>query len=147
MNLNKFNDKLVLLANLGVIFGIVFLAFELRQTNELMESERRYNRLQVVMQGNSPYVDSPLLNEAFRKATFGEPLNDNESIALTFQMINIFSAWQWTWIELGGTDEFPLAQYQDAMRDSLFLREMWEERKQVLMPEFVQFVDENIVPR
>ena len=147
MNPDKTSSWLGVIANFGVIAGIIFLAVELRQTNELMESERRYNRLQIILNGNLPYLDNPELIEARRKADTDEELSENEESALTIQLNRTFSAWQWTWVELYGTDEFPLAQYQYAMQRSSFLQETWEARKPFLLPKFVKFVDENIVPR
>jgi hypothetical protein len=38
-------QSITILASLGVIAGIVFLGLELRQNNELMEAEARFNRL------------------------------------------------------------------------------------------------------
>ena len=73
-----------MIANIGVIPGIVFLAIELQQTNDLMESERKYNPFQVILNGNSPYLDNPALIEARRKADTGEELSENEESALSF---------------------------------------------------------------
>ncbi len=37
-----------ILANIGVLGGLLLLAFELRQNNELMAAEGRFNRLTIV---------------------------------------------------------------------------------------------------
>ena len=44
MKIKKLNDWLTLLANVGVIAGILFLGYELRQNNELMRAEARADR-------------------------------------------------------------------------------------------------------
>ncbi|MEZ5492329.1 MAG: hypothetical protein R3F50_18760 [Gammaproteobacteria bacterium] len=41
MNIEKFNQLLSLLANLGVLAGIVFLAIELQQNTDMMEAQTR----------------------------------------------------------------------------------------------------------
>ena len=41
MNSSKINDWLTLVANIAVVGGIVFLAIEVRQNNELLRSESR----------------------------------------------------------------------------------------------------------
>jgi ATP phosphoribosyltransferase regulatory subunit HisZ len=46
MNMEKLNHWLTLVANFGVIAGVVFLAYELRQNNELLEQGSRYSMLQ-----------------------------------------------------------------------------------------------------
>lgn len=45
MNVDQINRWLMLAANIGVIAGIVFLAVEIQQNNELMASQARFNRL------------------------------------------------------------------------------------------------------
>ena len=147
MKLIKFNQWITLTSNLGVIIGIVFLATELQQTNELMESERRFNRLQVVIDGNSSYFENPEIAESLLKKRNGIELTEREDFLLNFQMINILTAWQWTWLELGDTEEFPLEQYRQTFQESVFLDEFWEERKPLMLPEFAQFMEENIVQR
>ena len=41
MNFEKINNSLSLFANVGVIVGIVFLAFEIQQNTEMMKSQTR----------------------------------------------------------------------------------------------------------
>ena len=43
-------QAITILANLGVIGGILLLAYELRQNNELIAAEGRFNRLTIVNQ-------------------------------------------------------------------------------------------------
>lgn len=146
MRLPSFNEWLSIVANLAVVAGIAFLALELRQTNDLMESERRYNRLQVFLDGTSSYIENPSLAEAILKSRRGQELTENEEFVLDQQLRNIFAIWQWTWIELGATEEFPLASYRTSMRLGYF-QSHWKAISPGLMPEFVSFVEENIVPR
>ena len=145
MKLKNISEWTTLTSNMGVIVGIIFLATELQQTNELMESERRFNRLQVVLDGNSSYFENPVLADAILKSRNSIALSDSEETMLSFQMINIFTTWQWTWLELGGTEEFPLQQYRDSYQSNEFVRDYWEERKPLMLPSFVQFMEENIV--
>ena len=146
MRLPNFAEWLTIVANLAVVAGIAFLALELRQTNDLMESERRYNRLQVVLDGTSLYIENPSLAEAVLKSRRGEELTESEEFVLDRQLSNIFTIWQWTWIELGATEEFPLASYRTTMRLD-YIQSHWKAISPGLMPEFVSFVEENIVPR
>jgi hypothetical protein len=54
MNIDSVNKWLTLVANFGVIVGIIFLAVEVNQNNQLMEAEARSLR-------NSSTADSYLL--------------------------------------------------------------------------------------
>ena len=147
MKISKFNDWTTLLSNFGVILGIIFLATQLQQTNELMESERRYNRLQVVLDGTSPYFENQALVEALLKTRDGQELSDSEKFLVDFQLSNVLSSWQWTWVELRDSEEFPLEQYKDSMQRNKYFQNLWEERKSLMLPEFVEFIEENILPR
>ncbi len=46
MDMKRLNHWLALVANLGVIAGVVFLAYELQQNNALLVEELRYSMLQ-----------------------------------------------------------------------------------------------------
>jgi len=83
MNLDSPNNWLMLAANIGVIGGIIFLAFEVRQNNLMMRSQTRsdisQNISNMLMQwGDSEYVDLTLLDinladldtEEFRRVFF-----------------------------------------------------------------------------
>ena len=47
MKSETINQWMTLGANIGVIAGILFLGFELQQNNDLMESQARFNDLQI----------------------------------------------------------------------------------------------------
>ena len=66
------------LANVGVIAGIVFLAFELRQNNELMEAEARFNRLTVSREAYNILSTNGELAEIIVKANNNESLTEVE---------------------------------------------------------------------
>jgi hypothetical protein len=46
MNLDNLNKWLTLLANLGVMAGVIFLAIEVRQNQGMLEETNRLNRFQ-----------------------------------------------------------------------------------------------------
>ena len=49
MKISEFNDLLALIANLGVIAGIVFLAFEIRQNTEMMQAQMSQARSDLLL--------------------------------------------------------------------------------------------------
>ncbi len=76
-------QTITILANVGVIAGIIFLAVELRQNNELMEAAARDAqnvRLQEFVQ--QVYL-VPGLAEIISKTRNGEPLTEVEEIKAT----------------------------------------------------------------
>ena len=46
---------------LGIIAGIVFLGSELRQNNELMAEQQRFNRLSIAIGTNELFIENPSL--------------------------------------------------------------------------------------
>jgi len=60
-------QALAILANAGVIASIFFLALELRQNNELMDAERRFNRLSIATGSLTLLATSPELSKAVAK--------------------------------------------------------------------------------
>ena len=71
-------QTITILANLGVIGGILLLAYELRQNNAFMGAQARFNRLSInVDQYSSRIVDAGL-TEVHLKARQGERLSPVE---------------------------------------------------------------------
>ena len=56
-----------LLANIGVVAGIILLTVELRQNNLLMQSQARMTRLELRQSANAELFNSPHLHSAFLK--------------------------------------------------------------------------------
>ena len=59
-----FSQTFHILANIGVIAGIAFLAFELRQNNDLLEAEARARRTEIRISGADLISSNPELNRA-----------------------------------------------------------------------------------
>jgi hypothetical protein len=87
------------LANLGVIAGVLFLALELQQNNELIEAEGRLNRSKQVIETWNTLVTHPELALLLVKDRTEEQLTDAEEIVLNaFWMTSLYSM-QWQFQE------------------------------------------------
>ena len=78
MNKESINDWLSLAANLGVLVGIIFLAFELQQNNRNLEAEIDIYRHQIRIEDYNRTALDPGLAEANSKLIHGENLTDIE---------------------------------------------------------------------
>ena len=78
MNIDSLNRWLSFAANFGVVLGIIFLAIELRQNNELLQAEARYNRLETRNEGNYELLRNRDLTAAIEKLENGEELSSIE---------------------------------------------------------------------
>jgi len=104
----------------GIIAGIVFLGFELRQNNQLLVEEARYNNLSERIRGNELQLTNPELNKLLN---FPPDDPSEEELALRATLIRkTLLLWQW---------EYQLAEsgvYSWASSDSA-LPDTWRERR------------------
>ena len=81
-----------ILANVGVIAGIIFLAVEIRQNSEALAVQAHQNRQNVRRSIMVRTVDNPELGRALHKARNGEDLTSFEQFTLReealFRLIN-----------------------------------------------------------
>ena len=83
----KLGQVVSILANVGVILGLMFLAYELRQNNQLIEAQQRDSRNSRVLYLNEVIIESPGLAEIISKSGRGEPISEVDSVRLSnFQM-------------------------------------------------------------
>ena len=160
MNKDDLNKWLTLTANLAVVTGIIFLAFELNQNNELLEAEIRTIRHNVRAADYLLPLEHQQFGDALIKNHNGEPLSEYESLILNRAIATTLYNYQYVFTEysLGRIAEnsLPVTQWRsDFDGDSSSglaywpdLREYWEARKELdFDPEFVIWMDENVVGR
>ena len=143
MNSEKLHSWVTLCANLGVIAGIIFLAVEIAQNNELLAAQDRFNRLTVSQHPGTMTVADPELRRILLKAPI-EQLDLNEQIAFSAFWDQVFTGWQWTFNELE-FDELPIERFRDRFNRSSSTLPTWNATKFQYEKEFVEFVEEFIV--
>lgn len=142
-----------ILANLGVIAGIVFLAFEIRQNNVALESQSRRNHAE----GRSDYFNrlstDPVLMPVMVKARTGQPLDEVEEARLLAHYVAMFIGWQWEWEEHErGLLQLPEDAWRSAFEpgnespgNSPLARTAWEQNRANFRPDFVAFMENTII--
>ncbi len=94
MSIDKTNKWLSVIANLGVVIGIVFLAYELRQNTISTDLEvasnyqSSFSEIELLIAGDSEF--SALL----LKGRSGEELSDQEQLRLAVFYTNVLRQWQ-----------------------------------------------------
>ena len=131
-----------ILTNVGVIAGIILLAIELRQNNELMAAEARFNRLSIQTASITLAVEHPDLAEFCVRSQNGGDLTAAETYRLQSYWSRLFANMHWTYLE--AYDDLPLETWRRIFRGAL-VKDHWENRKADYTPKFVKFVDENVV--
>lgn len=149
-----FGQTVSLLANIGVIAGIIFLAVELRQNNELMSAEARADRRDIARDAALMDLNYPELRRARRKFFDGEELTEDDIDVLNVNNRVGLTNWQYIFLEslqgLLEDDAISVATWQEAFysRNPL-MPTYWVRAKDAhqFHPAFIEWMDENIVVR
>ena len=147
-------QTLSILANAGVIAGIVFLGLELRQNNELMAAEARRGQLSIQMETWGQVVENPDLIPLLVKDRNGEKLTVEEEFLLNSFWMRNLSAFQWAHEEQLGVDQWVLLNRSNFEAYGS-LRRTWQgnsdgarsDGKDNFYPEFIDFFEQNVINR
>ena len=149
-----FGQLMAILANLGVIAGIVFLALELQQNNRFLSSQAQFNILQNRSVGTSALAESAESAEFWAKVNRGEVLSDAERLRVAAYATRAILNWEWEYGQfLEGNirkDQLPLTAWrtafhgQDPMRQITLFPEMWNQMRNGLNPDFVREMELEI---
>ena len=147
-------QTITILANVGVITGIVFLAVELNQNNALLESEARATRVQIRSDGWNRMAENPEIVALLVKDRRGEALSEEEELRLNaFWMTTLYMN-QWQHEELTGSTEW-IAPLGRNFATYGSLRRTWQGTgtgarsagKDNFSADFVRVMDERVVAR
>jgi hypothetical protein len=152
MNKIDLGQTIGILANLGVIAGIVFLALEIRQNNTLMTSQSRANQSDQVLSFQADVYSDAGLSEILIKADAGESLSDAEQLRLDAfqQRVLLGMQFQFEEFQNGALDRVNLAAWRAIYRgDNTTMRvpldRAWRDLKDSLRPEFADYFQRNVV--
>ena len=121
MDTDRLNRWLTLAANVGVIAGIIFLGFELRQNSELMRAQSRTEMSQDVVNLLTLNVSDASYLDAIDRGLLGEELTELEQV----QFRRTYNAWIWHWNNLayqhrvGLYDDAEYSLQIDVVRDDI----------------------------
>jgi len=148
MSIENLNRWFSLAANLGVILGIIFLAVELRQNNELLQAEARYNRLESRKEGNFEILRNRELSDAILKLQTDEELSPTEDLIVGRFRTNTILNWQYAYQEYSNglipIDDVPVEAWRTSMELRPDLKARWDSMKDTaLSGDFVQWMKSN----
>jgi hypothetical protein len=130
-------------ANLGVIAGIVFLGIEISQNNELMEAQARYNRLVSQTGSQTLIANNAQLAELLAKNDMGAELTPAERRQFEALYGRAIVNIAWAYGELP-VSQLPVSQYQSVFNER-GVRLIWDRMKASYDPEFVRFIEEDVL--
>ncbi len=148
MQNSRINDWLTLIANIAVVGGIVFLAIEIRQNNELLRSESR----QTLVANDVTSLTANIENaDVFARLVSGEDLSADDQLRLSFMfMLDLrnreFEYFQYT---NGLLDEETWLAYRHVIvvnHSTDYGRKWWDEiGRGIVDPAFADLVDDLLV--
>ena len=145
------SEALSILANIGVIAGIIFLALELRQNNSLLTAQARYS-LRQYRSDVADTIMAPHVLEATHKYAGGENVTPAERSAALMAALKSIELWEWQYGEVVAgmlaREKLPVDSwrvwYQGRGESPVPIQEIWKSRREVLNSAFVQFFEENV---
>lgn len=96
MKLSNINEWLGLIANIGVLTGIVFLAIELQQNSNIAQADSYREIVQDIAQWRSELNADPVLFELFRSYANGDfdDMDDKDQLRVVFVENNILGSYE-----------------------------------------------------
>ena len=145
-------QMITILANVGVIAGIVFLAIELRQNNELLAAQASFAQFSVERDRRTRMIENAGgIADILMAERNGGVLSAVDDFRLRMISSDQLASFQWQFREyragrLPG-NFIDLATWRTLMRLNPRLVELFERTKGDYDPEFVQFVEQTVIER
>ncbi len=148
MELDRLNKWLRLVANIGVVAGIIFLAFEMKQNNELLLAQGRAigeeNRMRIEIE----IMQNAELRETMVKLNAGEELTPEQALLNRVFISTNFNSWQATWLEyeagLIDIDGY-VERWRGLFHSNDRMPGRWEDTRDRYDPGFAEWMDAHIV--
>lgn len=146
------NDCLTLIGAIAVVISLVYLSIQVRAGNELQAAQARYN-LRVQRSDIASTIQEPFTMQALYKYASGEKTTPAEQGAVRISALRVLEIWEWQHGEYAAgmlkLDQLPVGAWKLWFSGKgevpVPLQEVWEYRKAVLRPDFVDFMTDNVV--
>ena len=149
-------QTITILANLGVIAGIIFLAVELRQNNRLLSAEAQFSRRQSEQARDFMLIQSGELADVLVRARNGEGLSQSDELRLFVLAFNWIKDWEWEYSQIQAGNLPDDGTFLQRMRrafanpENLYVpekifRDTWDNAGSLGNPEFVDYVETNVL--
>jgi hypothetical protein len=147
MNIEKSQHWIALLANIGVVAGVVFLALEIQQNNELIVQDSRYSMLQNQKDWKFFLNGNPEIAKLIYASHTGK-LSEIEKLRRFDIISGLLLTWQWEWEQsqtgLFGNSQLPVEGFRTLWK-SLNIDAEWTELKPILKSDFADFLQDKVV--
>lgn len=150
MHLDQLNKWMSLVANLGVIAGIVFLAVEIRQNSDELSAQSRFNYYQQRAATMDSFVTDDRTLEAMFNLAQGKEIPPLETFRLAGRVSAIMTNWEYEFAEYQAGN-ITLAQFNIIGKRNAIVSlgalgvNIWMNYRETAPLEFVQFMEEEVL--
>lgn len=143
----ELGQSLEIIANVGVLVGIIFLAIEVNQNTAMIEAEMSQNRAESAMSEAQSLYNSDYLPEILVALRKGEPITDvqTERIVHWFRSFNRNLDNQLLLYRQGMLGDDVLRSMELAILDTIVFTpvtvEIWEQTKNQYSDDYIRIVD------
>lgn len=154
MKNSKFGEWLTIATNLAVVAGIIALAFEVNQNTRQLRAQASYNLLLNRTEARLEIVSNPEVAEFWTRIESGESITATDKRRVRASAEIAILKWHWEYSQfIDGSlslTELPVAAYRRAYHGEYDVRltgipEAWHGIKDQLRPDFVVWMEENVV--
>jgi hypothetical protein len=116
-----------LLANVGVIAGILFLAFEVRQNNDFLQADAEYRIFEHRTNFRRQLYEDATLASLVVKSGSSASLTVEERVRLSalYSVLYAGMSWEFRQYEAGRADDYPLETIRQTISTNEFSRQVW----------------------
>jgi hypothetical protein len=142
----NFGQSVQILANVGVVAGIIFLALEVQQNNDSLAAQASLGRLAATTSRLALGLNNPDLAHINFKAMSGEALTPEERNRYFDYTLYTMMHWRWEYeaYRAGDLSYLDLPAWRVQASFSPIWREAWEGTLGTRDDEFARFVNENV---
>ena len=141
-----------LISATAVVLSLIYLSMQVRQSNNLQSAQARYN-LRVQRSQVASTIRDPFTLEALYKKENGEEISPAELGAIKMTALLSIETWEWQYGEYKAgmlrLEELPLAAWRTWFLGEgevpIPIKDVWEKRKNTLNPDFVSFIEKNVI--
>lgn len=143
-------DIAQIIAMLGVIIGMILVAYELDQNNQYLESQASLNLMSNRADVHEFIAGNRELSEALLAGIKGEPLTELQQFRLERIYVLMFTKWDWEYQQYTqgrvGENQLPINDWVFIVETFPGMLDLWSIEKELgRTPGFVEFMDENVV--
>ena len=142
----ELGQAITILANVGVIAGIVFLGYEMRQNTQVARQEAYNSFTQSVTDLNTTIVANPQLAGLIARVARGErreALTPSEQMQVDLLLVGRMRILEGLYqsFEEGIADEGYFQNFLTGQEDSPYFQEVWSTFRATFDPAFVEYIE------